>query len=127
MEDLYEQFMPFHKMLGVKSTAAYGVVYPKEEYWKCKNFMEPDSGAKSYLFCHTDAPSAIMKPAGDYALIYHKGPFEEIYQTYEILFSYLTANVFELDGDIHEECLLHSIVTKEEANYVTKISVKVKY
>lgn len=56
MEDLYEQFMPFHKMLGVKSTAAYGVVYPKEEYWKCKNFMEPDSGAKSYLFCHTDAP-----------------------------------------------------------------------
>ena len=127
MEDLYEQFMPFHKMLGVKSTAAYGVVYPKEEYWKSETFMEPDSGAESYLFCHTDAPSAIMKPAGDYALIYHNGPFEEIYQTYEILFSYLTANVFELDGDIHEECLLHSIVTKEEANYVTKISVKVKY
>lgn len=100
MEDLYEQFMPFHKMLGVKSTVAYGVVYPKEEYWKFKTFMEPDSGAKTYLFCRIDAPSAILKPTGDYAIIYHKGPFEEIYQTYEILFRYLTANGFELDGDI---------------------------
>lgn len=126
MEDLYEQFMPFHKMLGVKSTVAYGVVYPKEEYWKFKTFMEPDSGAKSYLFCRIVAPSAILKPTGDYAIIYHKGPFEEIYQTYEILFSHLTTNGLELDGDIHEECLLHSIATKEEAIYVTKISVKMK-
>lgn len=126
MEELYELFTPFHKMLGVKSTAAYGIVYPKEEYWKSDYFMEPDSEAESYLFCHTDAPSAVMKPAGDYAIIYHKGPFEEIRHTYNILFSHLKKNGFELDGDIHEECLLHSIVTKEEENFITKISVKVK-
>lgn len=126
MEELYELFTPFHKTLGVKSTAAYGVVYPKEEYWKSDYFMEPGSEAESYLFCHTDAPSAVMKPAGDYAIIYHKGPFEEIQHTYHILFSHLKKKGFELDGDIHEECLLHSIVTKEEENYITKISVKVK-
>ncbi|WP_225231140.1 MerR family transcriptional regulator [Solibacillus faecavium] len=126
MEELYELFTPFHKTLGVKSTAAYGVVYPKEEYWKSNNFMEPESEAESYLFCHTDAPSVVMKPAGDYAIIYHKGPFEEIQRTYNILFSHLKKKGFELDGDIHEEYLLHSIVTKEEENYITKISVKVK-
>ena len=125
MEELYELFTPFHKMLGVKSTAAYGIVYPKEEYWKSDNFMEPESGAESYLFCHTDAPSAVMKPAGNYAIIYHKGPFEEIRITYNILFNYLKKSGFELNGDIHEECLLHSIVTKDEENYITKISVKI--
>lgn len=126
MEELHELFTHFYKKLGVKSTAAYGVVYPKEEYLKSDYFMEPESEAVSYLFCHTEDTSAIMKPAGEYAIIYHKGIFEEIRNTYKILFNFLKSAQLELDGDIHEECLLHSIVTKEEKNYITKISVKVK-
>ncbi|AMO85377.1 Multidrug-efflux transporter 1 regulator [Solibacillus isronensis B3W22] len=126
MEEMYAQSTPFSKKLGVKSTAAYGVVYPKEEFLTSVYFKELESDAFSYMFCHTKDTSAVMKPAGEYAIIYHKGSYEEIIKTYEVLLNFLKHTQFELDGDIHEEYLLHSIATKEEKNYITKISVKVK-
>ncbi|USK58103.1 MerR family transcriptional regulator [Peribacillus asahii] len=122
MEELYEQSTPFLKKLGVKSTAAYGIVYSKED------FLNKESGGVSYLFCRLDDPSARMKPAGHYAIIYHQGPYDEISQTetYNTLLAYLEQEQLALDGDIYEEYLLHSIAAKEEKDYITKISVKVK-
>ncbi|MCW1941586.1 GyrI-like domain-containing protein [Bacillus anthracis] len=120
MEELYEQSTPFLKKLGVKSTAAYGIVYSKED------FLNKDSGEVSYLFCRLDDPSARIKPAGHYAIIYHQGTYDEIPQTYHTLLAYLEREQLLLDGDIYEEYLLHSIAAKEEKDYITKISVKVK-
>lgn len=122
MEELYEQSTSFLKKLGVKSTAAYGLVYSKED------FLNKESGSKSYLFCRLDDPSARMKPAGHYAVIYYQGPYDEILQikTYHTLLTYLEQEQLALDSDIYEEYLLHSIASKEEKDYITKISVKVK-
>ena len=122
MEELYEQSTSFLKKLGVKSIAAYGIAYSKED------FLNKEFGGMSYLFCHLDDPSAKMKPAGRYAIIYHQGPYDEILQTetYNTLLAYLEQEQLALDGDIYEEYLLHSIASKDEKDYITKISVKVK-
>ncbi|MGE7603542.1 MerR family transcriptional regulator [Peribacillus sp. NPDC097675] len=120
MEDLYEQSTTFFKKLGVKSTAAYGIVYSKED------FSKEETERESYLFCRLDDPSAKIKPAGDYAIIYHQGPYDELSQTFATLLTYLEKEQLELDGDIYEEYLLHSIVAKEEKDYITKVSAKVK-
>lgn len=122
MEELYRQCTPFLKKLGVKSAAAYGIVYAKED------FLNKEPEGKSYIFCRLDDPSAKMKPAGQYAIIYHQGPYDEIFQTktYHTLVTYLEQEQLELDGDIYEEYLLHPIAAKEEKDYITKISVKVK-
>lgn len=122
MEELYERTTPFLKRLGVKSTAAYGIMYSKE------NFLNKEFEGESYLFCRLDSPSAKMKPAGHYAIIYHQG-FDEISQAepYDTLLSYLEQEKLVVDGDIYEEYLLHSIAAKEEKDYITKISVKVKW
>lgn len=121
IEELYEQTTPFLKRLGVKSTAAYGIMYSKED------FLNREFGVTSYLFCRLDYPSAKMRPAGHYAIIYHQG-YNEISQaeTYTTLLAYLEQEQLALDGDIYEEYLLHSIAAKEEKDYITKISVKVK-
>lgn len=121
IEELYEQTTPFLKRLGVKSTAAYGIMYSKED------FLNKEFGVKSYLFCRLDYPSAKMRPAGNYAIIYHQG-YDEISQaeTYNTLLAYLEQEQLALDGNIYEEYLLHSIAAKEEKDYITKISVKVK-
>lgn len=121
IEELYEQTTPFLKRLGVKSTAAYGIMYSKED------FLNKEFGVISYLFCRLDYPSAKMRPAGHYATIYHQG-YDEISQTetYNTLLVYLEQEQLALDGDIYEEYLLHSIAAKEEKNFITKISVKVK-
>ena len=122
MEELYERTTPFLKRLGVKSTAAYGIMYSKED------FLNKEFEGESYLFCRLDSPSAKMKPAGHYAIIYHQG-FDEISQAepYDTLLSYLEQEKLVVDGDIYEEYLLHSIAAKEEKDYITKISVKVKW
>lgn len=121
MEELYEQSTTFLKRLGVKSTAAYGIMYSKED------FLNKEFGVISHLFCRLDYPSAKMRPAGHYAIIYHQG-YDEVSQTetYNTLLAYLEQEQLALDGDIYEEYLLHSIAAKEEKDFITKISVKVK-
>lgn len=120
MEALYEYSMQFIKQLGVKSLAANGVVYAKDD------FLQEGSEENTRLFCRLDDPTAKIKPAGQYAIIYHQGCYDEIPETFHKLLTYLKEEQFELDGDIYEEYLLHSIAAKEEKDYVTKISVKVK-
>ena len=120
MEALYEPCTHFLKKLGVKSTAAHGVVYSKEA------FLKGDLEGLNYLFCRLDNASARNKPAGQYAIIYHQGSYDEIDKAYFALLKHLENERFELDGDIYEEYLLHSMVAKEEKDYITKISVKVK-
>lgn len=120
LEDLFEQSTSFLKKLGIRSTAAYGMVYAKED------FLNKEFGGGSYLFCRLNHPLAKMKPAGHYAIIYHQGSYEEISQSYDTLLDYLKQEQWILDGDIYEEYLLHSIASKEEEDYLTKISVKVK-
>ena len=120
MEELYEHSTHFLKKLGVKSTAAHGIVYSKEA------FLKGDLEGLSYLFCRLEDATAKKNPAGQYAIIYHQGPYNEIDKTYVALLKYLENEQFELDGDVYEEYLLHSIAAKEEEEYITKISVKVK-
>lgn len=120
MEALYEHSKKFIKQLGVKSLAAYGVVHAKDDFW------HEGSGESSRLFCRLDDPTAQIKPAGQYAIIYHQGPYDEIPETFRKLLTHLKKEQLELDGDIYEEYLLHSIAAKEEKDYITKISVKVK-
>ena len=120
IEKLYEQCTHFLKKLGVKSTAAHGVVYSK------KAFLKGDLEGLNYLFCRLDDAAAKIKPAGQYAIIYYKGQYDKFDKTYATLLTFLETEQLELDGDIYEEYLLHSIAAKKEEEYITKISVKVK-
>lgn len=119
IEYLYQRSSQFLKELGVKSTAAHGTVYAKEQL-----FQEED--ALHHLFCHVDTINSKKKPAGLYAIIYYKGSFDFIGNTYMQLIDSLATQNLEMDGDVYEEYLLHSIAALEEEEFVTKISVKVK-
>ena len=118
IEDLYQRSSQFLKELGVKSTAAHGIVYAKEQLFQ-------DQDSLHHLFCRVDTSNAKKKPAGLYAIIYHRGPFDFIDDTYTQLIDSLAAQNLAMDGDVYEEYLLHSIATLEEDEFVTKISVKV--
>lgn len=120
MEELFEHSTHFLKQLGVKSTAAHGVVYDK------KAFLNGELNDYNYLFCRINEPTAVMKPAGHYAILYHRGCYEEIEEAYTILRSSLNNKKVTIDGNIYEEYLLHSIATNKESEQITKISVKVK-
>lgn len=73
-----------------------------------------------------EAPEAVKKPAGLYAVMYDQGSYEEIESAYSRLLDVIEKEDMALDGDVFEEYLLHSLLSKNEAEYITKLSVKVK-
>lgn len=73
-----------------------------------------------------EAPGAVKKPAGLYAVMYDQGSYEEIESAYSRLLDVIEKEDMMLDGDVFEEYLLHSLLSKNEAEYITKLSVKVK-
>ena len=73
-----------------------------------------------------EGPDAVKKPAGLYAVMYQQGTYEEMETAYSRLLDRIEAEDMILDGDVFEEYLLHSLMSKNEADYMTKLSVKVR-
>lgn len=73
-----------------------------------------------------EGPGAVKKPAGICAVIYDQGTYEELESAYLQLLDGIEKENMMLDGDGFEEYLLHSLMSKDEAEYITKLSVKVK-
>lgn len=64
--------------------------------------------------------------AGLYAVMYQQGTYEEMETAYSRLLDRIEAEDMILGGDVFEEYLLHSLMSKNEADYMTKLSVKVR-
>ncbi|MFS0656239.1 MerR family transcriptional regulator [Bacillus sp. 179-C3.3 HS] len=109
----------FMKEIGVKGAAANGSVLKKEPFLQ-RRYHESDR-----LFCRMEGPGAVKKPAGLYAVLYHQGTPEDIASAYSHLLDQIEAEEMVLDGDVFEEYVLHSLLSKNEAEYLTKLSVKV--
>ncbi|WP_282066683.1 MerR family transcriptional regulator [Bacillus pumilus] len=110
----------FLKGIGIKGAAANGAVLKKEQFLQ-RHYHQSDR-----LFCRMEAPGAVKKPAGLYAVMYDQGSYEEIESAYSRLLDEIEKEEMMLDGDVFEEYLLHSLMSKDEAEYITKLSVKVK-
>ncbi|TYS28569.1 MerR family transcriptional regulator [Bacillus pumilus] len=110
----------FLKEIGIKGAAANGAILKKEL------FLQRDDYQSDRLFCRMEGQGAVKKPAGLYAVMYYQGTYEEIEAAYSHLLDEIEKEDMVLDGDVFEEYLLHSLMSKEEADYVTKLSVKVK-
>ncbi|PCK21187.1 MerR family transcriptional regulator [Bacillus pumilus] len=110
----------FLKEIGIKGAAANGAVLKKEQFLQ-RNYHQSDM-----LFCRIEGPEAVKKPAGLYAVMYHQGTYEEVESAYSRLLDEIEAEEMVVDGDVFEEYLLHSLMSKNEAEYMTKLSVKVR-
>ena len=64
--------------------------------------------------------------AGNYATIYHHGPYENIKTSYDKLLHFIKDEGYMLDGDLKEYLIFDVYVVKDKKDFVTEISVKVK-
>ncbi|SFY17636.1 DNA-binding transcriptional regulator, MerR family [Bacillus altitudinis] len=110
----------FLKGIGIKGAAANGSILNKEQFLQ-RHYHQSDR-----LFCRMEGPDAVKKPAGLYAVMYQQGTYEEMETAYSRLLDQIEAEDMILDGDVFEEYLLHSLMSKNEADYMTKLSVKVR-
>ena len=71
-------------------------------------------------------PLLFIKPAGTYALINHKGSYETIAKSYQMLKAYIKESGRSITGNAYEHELLNYLATGQAENYVIEISIQVE-
>ncbi|MBU5439537.1 MerR family transcriptional regulator [Tissierella sp. MSJ-40] len=77
------------------------------------------------LFVRMDNADAKLKPAGLYAVTYHKGPYESVLEIYEPFLRQLKEQGLTVCGDAYEEYLLGKLSTQNQTDFIFKISLAV--
>lgn len=84
-----------------------------EDFYYCK--ISPD----------TETEEILTKPAGLYAVFYHKGNYDSLESAYETLVQWVLTKGYTIIGNLYEEDLLHFMSSADTNSYVMKISVQV--
>lgn len=94
------------------------------------NFENGQYDVADSFFCITDGrydnEFLHVKPAGDYAIIDHKGPRETISVSYEKLKAFIGQNHLNTLGDVYEFELVNSLATGNPENFIVEIAIGVK-
>ena len=69
-------------------------------------------------------PLLFVKPAGTYAMLTHKGSYETLSQSYNILKDYIKKSGLQITGNSYEHELLNYLATGRSENYVIEISIQ---
>ena len=77
------------------------------------------------LFVRMDDVDAELKPAGLYAVTYHKGPYESVLEIYEPFLRQLEEQGLAVCGDAYEEYLLGKLSVQDQTDFIFKISLAV--
>lgn len=67
----------------------------------------------------------IVKEAGKYIGVYHKGSWQEFGETYRKILAFADEYGLEIGEYFYEDSILDSLTLEEEKDYITKISCKV--
>lgn len=78
------------------------------------------------LFVRRKGATSQLKPAGLYAVTYHKGPYESPKDIYEPFLSKLKEKGLMICGDAYEEYLLDKLAVQDTTDFMIKISIAVQ-
>ena len=85
-----------------------------EDFYYCR--VAPDAGAQNIA----------KKPAGTYAVLYHRGSYESQYDAYRALYDWTRAQGYAILGNLYAEDVLHYLTTPDPECYVARVSVRVE-
>lgn len=109
----------FLKQTGLKGPAFIGSVIAKED------ILEGRFSRVEHLFTRTENPTAALKSAGLYAILYYKGSYESIPEVYPFLLNEISNRGYRVSGNAYEEYLVDAMAANNEDDYITKISLAV--
>lgn len=68
----------------------------------------------------------IVKPEGNYLVAYQKGEWKNLSGTYRRILEFVQEQNLQLEQYFYEDCLLDSFTVKDEADYITKVTCRIK-
>lgn len=103
--------------------SAYNVGYIQHRRYLKKGIYD-NYHTMYMLFDHAPAGvSYVVKPAGNYACVYHKGHWSTIGESYERLFAYLRERELSPGEEFYEDYMLDELTVQGQEHFVTRISV----
>lgn len=109
----------FMRQTGAVGAVSIGSVIAKKDL-QAGQFSRVDR-----LFMESDRRSGIVRPAGQYAILYHRGDFEELAGLYPDLLAQIRRRGFCPVSDAWEQYLINELATGRPQAYVTKITIAV--
>lgn len=106
-----------------------GNVFPIGEIVMKENF-EQDIFRSDY-YCSkpvrkNSGPNIHRKPAGRYAVMYHRGSYKTLVNAYKALKDYIAENRLKIKGDLYEQDQLYLFSKSNPNDYLMKISIAVE-
>lgn len=106
-----------------------GNVFPIGEVVIKRNFEQ--NIFRSDYYCSKpvqkfDGPNILRKPAGRYAVLYHRGSYKTLAGAYQRLKDYIEKNSLKIKGDVYEQDQLYLFSKSNPNDYLMKISVAVE-
>lgn len=74
----------------------------------------------------TEGQNIVLKPAGRYAVLYHRGSYKTLADAYKKMKDYIEKNNYSIIGDIYEQDQLYLFSKTNPYDYLMKISVAVE-
>ena len=74
----------------------------------------------------TTLPSVIVRPKGLYAITYHHGSFETLYETYKKILEFIQRHHLKVGEFFYEDYLIDDITSCNPDDFVTRIMIEVK-
>lgn len=118
-EEWFNYYDRFLKETELKGPAYVGSVISQ------KALLAGRFGRIDRLFVRMDGAKAELKPAGLYAVTYHKGPYESALDIYEPFLRQLKDQGLTVCGDAYEEYLLGKLSVQNQNDFIIKISLAV--
>ena len=88
------------------------------------NYTYPDYYSNKIDTYH-DSERLHIKPRGMYAILYHKGSYQDLTSSYEMLMEFISQNNLKLSGNSYEKDMLSYLAVDNPQEYVIKISIQV--
>lgn len=114
----FEFYDNFLNQTNLKGPAYVGSIVSKDDLLKNK------FGTIHQLFVRMEGEG--IKPAGLYAVTYHKGPYETAVDVYKVFVAKIKKQGLTICGDAYEEYLLNRLAVSNPNDFIIKISIAVK-
>jgi len=75
---------------------------------------------------HTGSNRLFIKPKGTYALMYHKGDYDTLSQTYKKMKELLEQQNYRIAGNLYEIDIIDYLSESNPDNYVLKVAIQVE-
>ena len=82
-------------------------------------------GRVDRLFMPSAEPGAVPRPAGNYAVYYHRGTYDSVLQAYPHFLRGIDEAGYCPAGNVYEDYLTGSLITDDAAAYITRLTVQV--